>query len=53
MIDLGQNLEGSILQPLNKQTNFLKHIFLNLIKNLALNLKVKNRLLWNYRNILI
>ena len=53
MIGLGQNLEGTILQALKMQMNFLKHIFQNLIKSFLLNLKVRNRHLWNYPNMLI
>ena len=53
MIDLEQNLEDTILQPLKKQTNFLKRIFQNLIKNLLLSLKIKQHLLWNYQNMSI
>ena len=52
-IDLEQNLEDTILQPLKKQTNFLKRIFQNLIKNLLLSLKIKQHLLWNYQNMSI
>ena len=52
-IDLEQNLEGTILQLLKKQMNFLKHIFPNLTKNLLLNLKIKSLHLWNYQSMLI
>ena len=41
MIDLEQNLEDTILQPLKKQTNFLKRIFQNLIKKFAIEPKNK------------